>query len=148
MRICIGTYVYITSICAIAELRKTKVIDSINDETNEIIIHIKKKEKKIVNFFANIEAILFTLACTTLNLSCLVISSTLLNNVQPNRTAHEVKRVWNNLNFRVLEAFASGGYNHGTVISMFRSNVLRNLKLKLLWKGLIVRATLNFRKFQ
>ena len=30
-----------TNICAIAELRKTKVIDSIKDEANEIII-VKK----------------------------------------------------------------------------------------------------------
>ena len=41
MRICIGTYAYITSICVIAELCKTKVIDSIKDQANEII----KKEK-------------------------------------------------------------------------------------------------------
>ena len=45
MRICIGTYANITSICAIAELRKTKVIDSIKDEVNEIIIKKKNKEK-------------------------------------------------------------------------------------------------------
>ena len=52
MRICIGTCAYITSICVIAELCKTKVIDSIKDEANEII----KKEKKLANFFANIQA--------------------------------------------------------------------------------------------
>ena len=61
MRICIGTYAYITNICAIAELRKTKVIDSIKYEANEIFIITKNKKnnnkrKKIVNFFANIEA--------------------------------------------------------------------------------------------
>ena len=58
MKICIGTYAYITNISAIAELRKTKVIDSIKYEANEIIIIITKnnKRKKLVNFFANIEA--------------------------------------------------------------------------------------------
>ena len=64
MKICIGTYAYITNICAIAELRKTKVIDSIKYEANEIIIIrrtknkiiIIKGKKKLVNFFANIEA--------------------------------------------------------------------------------------------
>ena len=40
MRICIGTCPYITSICAITELRETKVIDSIKDEANEIIVII------------------------------------------------------------------------------------------------------------
>ena len=38
MRICIATYAYITNICPIAELRKTKVIDSIKYEVNEITI--------------------------------------------------------------------------------------------------------------
>ena len=62
MKICIGTYAYITNICAIAELRKTKVIDSIKYEANEIIIITTKnkiiiiKGKNLVNFFANIEA--------------------------------------------------------------------------------------------
>ena len=61
MRICIGTYAYITNICAIAELRKTKVIDSIKYEANEIFIITKNKKnnnkrKNIVNFFVNIEA--------------------------------------------------------------------------------------------
>ena len=41
MRICIGTNAYITNICAIAELRKTKVIDNIKYEANEIMI-VKK----------------------------------------------------------------------------------------------------------
>ena len=50
MRICIGTYAYKTNICAIAELRKTKVIDSIKDEANEIIIIILKKRKKASKF--------------------------------------------------------------------------------------------------
>ena len=51
MRICIATYAYITNICAIAELRKTKVIDSVKYEANE-----SNKGKKLINFFANIEA--------------------------------------------------------------------------------------------
>ena len=44
IRIYIETYAYITNICAIAELRKTKLIDSTKYEANEIIItkHIKK----------------------------------------------------------------------------------------------------------
>ena len=58
MRICIGAYAYIKSSCAIAELRKTKVIDSLKDKANEIIIIIiiVKKGILLVNFFANIEA--------------------------------------------------------------------------------------------
>ena len=53
MEIYIETYAYI------AELRKTKLIDSIKYETNEIIITKNKKiikGKKLVNFFTNIEA--------------------------------------------------------------------------------------------
>ena len=52
MRICIGTYTYITSICAITELRKTKVIDSIKDEA----VNNDNEKKKLINFFANIQA--------------------------------------------------------------------------------------------
>ena len=40
---CIGTYAYMTNICAIAELLKTKVIGSIKDEANEIIMTKNKK---------------------------------------------------------------------------------------------------------
>ena len=63
MRICIGTCAYIASICAITELRTTKVIDSIKDKANKIII-IKKKYrgKQLVNFFANIEAMFILLS--------------------------------------------------------------------------------------
>ena len=44
MRICIGAYAYITNIYAITELRKTKVIDSIKYEANEIMIITKNKK--------------------------------------------------------------------------------------------------------
>ena len=44
MRICIATYAYISNICAIAELRKTRVIDSIKYEANEITILTKNKK--------------------------------------------------------------------------------------------------------
>ena len=44
MGIYIGTCAYITSIYTITELGKTKVIDSIKDEANEIIKN-KKNEK-------------------------------------------------------------------------------------------------------
>ena len=37
MKICIAKCAYITSVCAITELQKTKEIDSIKDEANEII---------------------------------------------------------------------------------------------------------------
>lgn len=50
-----GHVLIVESICAITEVRKTKLIDTIKDKTNGIIKK-RTRGKKLVNFFANIEA--------------------------------------------------------------------------------------------
>ena len=67
MRICIRANAYITNICAIAELRKTKVIDSITEEANEIIItkiknyKRKKARKFLCEYWGYVEEVFYLL---------------------------------------------------------------------------------------